>query len=65
MYQSVLVKQIGPFGIFEDVLGFFNVFNLHNDRVADTLEFCSVEDAEDYISQGVRYGVTWNDLCEQ
>ena len=49
MSKSVLIKEIGPFGIFEDVLGFFNVFNLLNDRVADTLGFCSVEDAEEYI----------------
>ena len=64
MSKSVLIKEIGPFGIFEDVRGFFNVFNLLNDRVADTLGFCSVEDAEEYISRGVRYGVIWSDLCE-
>lgn len=60
----MLIKEIGHFGIFEDVLGFFNVFNLLNDRIADTLGFCSVEDAEEYISHGVKYGVAWNDMFE-
>lgn len=62
MSQSSPVKEIGHFGIFEDVLGFFNVFDLRNDRVANTLGFCSVEDAEEYIAHGVKYGVPWREL---
>jgi len=62
MDRSVPVKKIGHFGIFEDILGFFNVFDLRNDRIADTFQFCSVEDAEEYISHGVSYGMTWSDL---
>lgn len=64
MSQNAPVKEIGLFGIFEDVFGFFNVFNLLNDRIADTVGFCSVEDAEEYISHGVKYGVTWGDILK-
>lgn len=55
MFDNILVKTIGKFGIFESFLGTFNVVNLETKQIASTMNFISIEDAERYIEQGVSY----------
>ena len=54
-YSNRLVKRVGDFGIFKSFIGLFNVINLETGQIAATTNFCSVEDAEEYISKGVTY----------
>lgn len=55
MFDNILVKAIGEFGIFESFLGTFNVVNLETKQIASTMNFMNIEDAEDYIKNGVSY----------
>lgn len=54
-YENKLVKRIGDFGIFKSFRGLFNIVNLETGKLAAITNFCSIEDAEDYISKGVTY----------
>lgn len=55
MFENKLVKRVGEFGIFESFLGTFNVVHLETHRIADVLNFLTIEDAEKYIADGVSY----------
>lgn len=55
MFENILVKTVGEFGIFKSFLGTFNVVNMETGQIAGTMNFRSIEDAEDYIEQGVSY----------
>lgn len=55
MFENVLVKTVGEFGIFKSFLNTFNVVNLKTKQIASVMNFLSVEDAEEYIESGVSY----------
>ena len=55
MFDNILVKTIGEFGIFKSFLDTFNVVNLKTKQIASTMNFMSIEDAENYIQNGVSY----------
>lgn len=55
MFDNILVKTIDEFGILKSFLGTFNVVNIETEQIAGTMNFRSIEDAEDYIKQGVSY----------
>lgn len=51
MFENILVKTIGEFGIFKSFLGTFNIVNLHTGRIADVMNFLSIKEAEEYIEK--------------
>lgn len=55
MFENILVKAVGEFGIFKSFLGTFNVMNLKTKQIASTMNFLSVDGAEHYIEHGVSY----------
>ena len=55
MFDNTLVKTIGEFGIFKSFLDTFNIVNMRTGQIAGTMNFLCIEDAEEYIKNGVSY----------
>ena len=52
MYEQELVKTGGEFGIFRNFLGFFNAVNMRTKQISMTMNFCTEEEAVEYVTSG-------------
>lgn len=54
-YDPKLIETVGELGIFETFLGTYSVANLRTHQICSTLNFLSIEEAREYIRNGVEY----------
>ena len=54
-YDPELIEVVGDLGIFETFLGTYSVANLQTHQICSTLNFLTIEDAKEYINNGVEY----------
>lgn len=54
-YSPMLVERIGEFGIFKTFLGTYSVANMVTEQICSRLNIPSLEEAREYISEGVEY----------